>query len=194
MTGPINVTARWCIAPLARIATGVGAATMAVGLVAVGVMVPGCAADPRQGYSTQSTFPEEIRTVSVPIFRNYSTTPGIEAEITEAIIKEIQRSTPMKVVTTEGDSTLMGVITAVEMRRLSVRSGTGLVQELAVQLTVDFDWRDTRRGEMLASRRNFVVSDTFVPAVGVGERIESGQHSAAQRLAKDLVSEMRAAW
>lgn len=163
-------------------------------IVAALMLHAGCASDPRQGYSSKSTFPEDIRTVSVPIFRNYSTTPGIEAEVTEAIIKEIQRSTPMKVVSSGGDSTLTGVITGSELRRLSVRSGTGLVQELAVQITVDFDWRDTRRGEMLVSRRGYTVSDTFVPAVGVGERLESGQHSAAQRLAKDMVSEMRGAW
>lgn len=158
----------------------------------------GCASDPRSGYSTSTTFPEDISTVSVPVFKNTSTTAGIEAGVTEAIIKELQRQSGMRVVSGEGgggaDSRLRGVITQVQLRKLSVRSGTGLVQELAYQITVDFDWKDERTGKVLVSRREFTATDTFVPATGVGERIEVGLNATTQRLARDIVNEMRSAW
>jgi len=92
------------------------------------------------------------------------------------------------------DSDLVGIITSAEMQRLSLDSQTGLAQELAVQITVDFDWRDRRSGKLLSSRRNFTATDTFVPARQTGERLEVGQTSAAQRLAKELVADLRADW
>jgi len=164
-------------------------ACMVAGLVA------GCASDSRQGYAFGTGFPADIKSVSVPIFRNASTTPGIEADVTEAIIKELQRAGGMTITTSQGaDTTLTGVITDVRMKRLSVRSGTGLVQELAYQITVDFDWKDERSGKLLTSRRDFVATDTFVPATGVGERIDTGRLAATGRLARDLVNELRGAW
>lgn len=154
-----------------------------------------CASDSRKGYAFGTGFPADVKSVSVPIFRNASTTPGIEADVTEAIIKELQRAGGMTITAAQGaDTTLTGVITDVRMRRLSVRSGTGLIQELAYQITVDFDWKDERSGKLLTSRRDFVATDTFVPATGVGERIDTGRLAATGRLARDLVNELRGAW
>ena len=131
----------------------------------------------------------------MPIFENATFAVGVERDVTEALIKEIQRSTPMRVTTgSVADSEISGVITAVEMRRLSLERRTGYAQELAYMITVDFEWRDRRTGKVLTSRRNFQAIDTFVPARPTGERIEVGQYAAAQRLARDLVHEMRAAW
>jgi hypothetical protein len=168
------------------------------GMISMLGMCGGCAADPRRGYSLATTFPEDVKTVAVPVFKNQSMSPGIEVELTEAIIKEIQRSTSVKVITpgagTSADATLRGVVTEVNLRRMNVRSGTGLIQELGYQIAVDFDFRDERDGKLLSSRRNFVATDTFIPTTGVGEKIEAGQRGATQRLAKDLVGELRAGW
>ena len=166
------------------VAAGLAAATLA-----------GCSSDPHSGYSFGTGFPEGVKSVTVPIFGNGSTTTGIETEVTEAVIKELQRASGMAVTGAgSADSTLKGTITNVQMKRLSVRSGTGLVQELAYQITVDFEWKDERSGKVLTSRRDFTATDTFVPATGAGERIETGQHAAVARLARDLVSELRAGW
>lgn len=168
--------------------------------ITLGVLIAGictsCATDPKQGYSFSTTFPSNVKTVSVAMFDNYSDTPGVEAMVTEAITKEVQRVTGMRVVSNPAgaDSKLTGVITGVDMRRLSLQRQTGLVQELAVQITVDFDWKDNRSGKVLVSRRGFASADTFVPSRPTSERIETGQAGAAQRLAKDLVGELRGAW
>lgn len=155
----------------------------------------GCSSDPHKGYSFASTYPAGVHTVSIPVFDNYSKTPGIEAMVTEAVIKEVQRSTGLKVVSADtADSRLTGVVTGVDLRRLTLDRTTGYVQELAVTITVDFDWKDNRSGKVIVGRRGFAASDTFVPAKPSGERIETGQAGAAQRLAKDLVHELRGAW
>jgi hypothetical protein len=157
--------------------------------------IGGCAADPRSGYSFESTFPSDVQSVSVDVFDNYSTTPGVETTLTEAIVKEIQRSTRMRVVgEAQADSTLRGVITSVSLRRLSLEPTSGMVQELSVTITVDFDWKDVRSGKALVSRRSFSAVDTFVPARPTGEPLATGVDGATQRLAQDLVSELRSAW
>lgn len=165
-------------------------------MVSAGVMAcAGCASDPTQGYSFRSTYGESIRTVAVPVFENRTYAKGIEVALTEAVIKEIQRSTPWAVVPREqADSVLAGSITDSSLRALSTSRRTGLVQEMAVKLTVDFDWTSSRTGQVLVSRRAFDAVETFVPARGTGERLELGEAAAVQEMARDIVAELRSNW
>jgi hypothetical protein len=185
------------------------AAGLAIGLAA---SVSGCTSNPRDGYAFSSTRVEGVRTVEVPMFRNRTNAPGLEQELTEAVIKEIQASTDMRVVQASGagsaaDSVLTGTITKADLRTLSLRDGTGLVQEVAVQLVVDFSWSRAGWGNgwdtgqqsgldagTIVARKNFAATDTFVPSRPSGERLEVGESAAIQRMAKSIVSEMRSAW
>jgi hypothetical protein len=164
-------------------------------LTGMGLLMAACSSDPTRGYSFASTYPAGVRSVSVPMFANSTIQTGVEAEVTGAVIKELQRSTPLRVTGEDGaDSVLTGVVRDVQMRKLSLESTTGFVQHIAVQITVDFDWTDRRSGKLLASRRGLTGTDTFVPARPTGERLEVGEISAANRLAKDLAGELRASW
>ena len=49
---------------------------------------------------TWLTYDESIRTVAVPVFNNSTFEAGLDAQLTEAIIKEIQRTTKWTVVST----------------------------------------------------------------------------------------------
>ncbi|MCC6677228.1 MAG: hypothetical protein IT436_08790 [Phycisphaerales bacterium] len=164
-------------------------------LCCVAWLLAACASDPAQGYSFKPLHDENIRTVAVPVWDNETFSTGLEVELTEAIIKEIQRTTRWAVVpAAEADSVLSGSITGSELRRFSSDSKTGLVEEMGVELRVDFDWQDNRTGRSLVARRAFSALDTFVPAEGTGERIEKGQHGAVQQLARDIVAELRTTW
>jgi hypothetical protein len=159
------------------------------------MVVSSCASDPTQGYSFSPTYPKSIKTVSIPVFENYTFNPGLENQLTEAVIKEVQRSTGIKVTTAEiADSRLKGVITKVQLRRLNVEHLTGLVQEEAVQITVNFEWKDNHTGKTLVARDGFATSDTFVASRPVNETLEVGQEAAIQRLARDIVAELRSGW
>ncbi len=159
------------------------------------VVLSGCASDPNEGYSFRSTYAEGVKTVAVPIFENPTYSKGAETELADAIIKEIQRTTPWRVVgAAEADTTLSGTITSVELQHLSMGRRTGLVQEMAVQMRVDFDWTDNRTGKPLVRRRGFQTVQTFVPAFGTGERLELGRTAAVQEMARDVVAELRSNW
>lgn len=167
--------------------------------LALALVPAGCASDPTKGYSFSGSFREDVRSVTIPMFANQTAVPGLEQSLTEAIIKQVQAGTPMRVVqaganTLGADSTLSGTITNVEMRTLSTQTGSGLVQELAMQVRIDFAWRDNRTGKVLVSRKDFAAADSFIPSRPTGERIELGQRAVLERLARDVVHEMRATW
>ncbi len=159
------------------------------------VLAPSCASDPTKGYAFSSAHDSAIKTVHVPIFQNNTFYHGLETELTDAIIKQLQSATPWSVSTASAaQTTLTGSITEVTLTPLSTARVSGLVQELAVVLTVEFDFKDNRTGKILVSRRNFTASEPFVPAKGAGERIDAGEHAAVQRLARDIVAALRSNW
>lgn len=174
--------------------SGRSPATLAV-MVLAAASLWACSSDPKQGYSFASTYSQKIRTISVPIFENASYRPGMERELTEAIIKEIQRTTKWTVVAGgSADATLSGTLRSANYDALSTLPQTGQVQEMAVNLRIDFDLTDNRTGKDVVRRRSFQAVDTFVATRSVGERQEIGQHAVVDAMARDLVAELREKW
>lgn len=155
----------------------------------------GCSSTPQDGYSFQSSFTDDVQTVSVPVFENKTLYHGVEFDLTEAIVKEIQRTTPW-VVTSAGSAqtSLRGSVTDAELQTFSRDRDTGLVMEQGYRLTIDFEWVDNRSGEILLQRRGFSATSSFVPAKPSGERIEVAQYGAIDELAGDVVGELRSSW
>lgn len=154
-----------------------------------------CASSPAEGYSFASAHDPSIRTLAVPFFSNDTFHTGVELTLTEDIIKQVQRQTPWRITSAENaDALLTGSITAVNLRALSTRTGTGLVQEMAVEITVDFELLDNRSGKVLTSRKNYAASGSFVPAQPTGERLAVGYAGATQTLARDLVGDLQSDW
>lgn len=154
-----------------------------------------CAADPSRGYSFSSSFDDDVRTVHVEMFDNSTFFHGAEIDLTEAIIKRIQSTTPWVVTSPENaDTILSGAITDATLLMTMRGRRSGLVDEQGYQLTIQFEWRDARTSRVLASRSNFRTTETFVPARAAGEPIEVGRRGAADDLARHIVAEMRSNW
>jgi hypothetical protein len=159
------------------------------------VTVAGCAADPTQGYAFASPFPEGMQTVAVNIFENETFERGVEFELADALVKEIEARTPYKVTSAKrADTILTGRIRNVERDQLSKSRVTGLSEEVTLSVTIDLDWRDRRTGESLLELRSFTANSLFVPSQPTSEPIELAEFGVAQRLARDIVSEMQADW
>ncbi|HYE01612.1 MAG TPA: LPS assembly lipoprotein LptE [Phycisphaerales bacterium] len=174
----------------ARAAWRLGGAAAAVGLV-----LAGCADNPRSGYAFAGAHSDRIDTVRVDIFQNLTFSRGLEIELADAVAKEIRASTPWRVSNTESaTATLSGEIVETRLTSLSSGRESGLVQEQGVTITVDFALADNRTGKVITSRRRFSASDVFIPALGVGERLETGEDAAVQRLARAIVAELRSGW
>lgn len=157
--------------------------------------IGGCASDPRSGYAFASSYRTDIETVAVPIFDNTTFSHGLEVQLTDALVKEIHRSTPYRVVSEQrADTILNGSITVADLQKLRTASDSGLVQELGLELAVTFEWKDARTGQVLVSRRNFRSAESFVPGRGAQERLESAESATIQQIARDMVGELRSAW
>jgi hypothetical protein len=158
-------------------------------------VVGGCAASPESGYALSSTYPSSVATVHVPIFENATYDRNIEFELTDAIVKEIQASTPYRLAgASSADTILLGRISRVERESLSRSRETGLSEEVIVSVTIDFEWRDLRSGKTIVARDAFTGDALFVPSRPSSEPIELGQFAVVQQLARDVVTELRSAW
>ncbi len=152
-------------------------------------MLAGC------GYRTTELFPETYRTVSVPIFENRTFYRGVETDLAEAMVKEIEQRTPYKVVATAAaDTSLTGTIVSVRQQSLSKTASAGFVEEQEVTVIIDFEWKDLRTGEVIVSRKGFENAGRAAAASPVGEPFSVAQHGVVQRLARDVVSTLRGEW
>jgi hypothetical protein len=153
----------------------------------------GCSSDPTTGYSFSSSYDDRVQSVAVQVFQNETFHPGLESDLTTAIIRRVQRDTPWDVTSSGSAQTaLTGTIRDVQIRRLTQDTGGGITQQAAVRLTVDFTWRSNVTGRELARRTNLVVVESFLPAAG--EPLDVGLSSATDEMAGAILEAMRSVW
>ncbi len=178
------------------------------------------------GYTTQPPFDPDIRTVYIPVFKNtaFLTSPnrGIEVDLTEAIVREINgRRTPMRVVSdcSKADTELVGTIISLNKNVLN-RDRQNFARELEFVITAEIAWRDLRTGRSLTGGSppppppvpfdpnlptapppppSPVAATVRVVGVGrflpeLGESNASGQQMAVQNLARNIVNMMEKPW
>lgn len=147
------------------------------------------------GYEHKSLYSRQSATICVPIFENRTFYRGLEFDVTEALIKEIELKTPYKV-TGAGDADTIVYGTIIEARqRVLSRTATGdLPQDLEWQVTVDFEWKSLDTGQTLRQRKGLAVVGRYIPTRPVSQTLDLAQHQLAQRLADTLVSVMMEDW
>jgi hypothetical protein len=149
--------------------------------------------EPVGGYQWHSLYPEDVKTIAVPIFTNKSFRRDEEFELTKALVSEIEAKTQYKVVAREkADTILEGEITSIDVRRVSDNAQTAVPQENLYVVIVDFTWKDQRTGRIRVSRQNFEQDTTFYPTLGEGEFV--GRQQAAEKLASGIVEQLQADW
>lgn len=171
-------------------------AIVVVLIAATAALLPSaCASNPRDGFAAASPFPEKYKTIALPIFRNRSYQRNFEFDLAEALQKEIEVSTPYRVVSeASADTALRGTITAVDLVPLSKDPSTGLVGEMMVRVRVDFEWVDLRSGQRIVGREGLESSALFVPSYPAREPLELGRFAAVEGLARELVGALQSNW
>lgn len=147
------------------------------------------------GYTQQELFNTEYQTVAVPIFQNKTFYRGVELELTEALIKEIELRTPYKVTATNTAQTILeGQIVAISQSPLSSTQEGGMVQETELQLVVSYLWKQQADGKTLVRRDGMITSGRYVAATPISEPFATGQQTATQEMAKHIVDTLRKDW
>jgi hypothetical protein len=106
------------------------------------------------GYSTQPNYDLRYHTVRVPIFKNrtywtVTPVPGMEMDLTRAVVREIEARTPYKVVQCDADTELVGTIINFTKGILNVLQ-FNYPREVETTMTVELFWRDLRTGEAIS--------------------------------------------
>ena len=113
-------------------------------------------------YTTRPNYESSIRTVRIPVFINktqvFQGNSGIENELTQAVIREVESKTPFKVLpaNAEADTELTGVITSFTKGIIN-RNQLNEVREAETYLTVEVVWKDLRTGEILSQPHRKVL-------------------------------------
>ncbi len=156
-------------------------------VLAVLTSVMGC------GYSVRPPFNENVRTVYVPVFRSVSFRRDVNFQLTEEIIKQIERRTPFKVVgKPEGaDTTLEGVINFAD-KNLIIENPFNLPRQLTATLTAKVTWTDNRTTKIVGEPMTVSTTVNFFPEVG--ETSEAAFLKAVQKIATEIVNAMESKW
>ena len=153
-------------------------------LLAVSAAVCGCSSS----YSWRSSVPEEVRTVSVPTFRNESNVSEFGAVATRQLLREFQREGTFRIRTT-GDSAIeiQGVIKSVSpaIAAYDRRSG-GRIAGYDVSATAEISVIDKRSRKVLVDNRRYVARATFT----AGQDKTTAVRDASGRLADDLAQQV----
>jgi hypothetical protein len=129
----------------------------ALALAGLALLLPSCEPGGHftvLGYSTRPNYDTRFHTIRVPVFRNrtfwtVTPVPGMEMDLTRAVVREIELRTPYKVVEHNADTELLGTITQFTKAPLSY-SQFNYPREVETTLVVELIWRDLRTGEVLS--------------------------------------------
>jgi outer membrane lipopolysaccharide assembly protein LptE/RlpB len=157
----------------------------AAAVLALAVTLAGC------GYSLRGTLPDDIRTVGVPIFKNRTPQPAIEAIVTRAILDAFASQGRLRVARPEvADAVLEGEIVAYDIASIAFDSRAN-VQQYRLVLTLNLRMLDRRRDTVLFQRTGLREQADFRVFGAVAETIareETAVQEAAREIARSVVS------
>ena len=152
-------------------------------------IAPGCA-----GYRIghHSLFRPDIHTVHVPIFKSESLRRNIGERMTEAVVKELEKRSPYKVVSSpDADSTLQGRILRVRKKVIAENSNDD-ARAVSVEYLVQVQWNH-RNGDALMDQ-TFTVPYNVAHATTLvaegGQSMATTELRIAQYIAQQIVSQM----
>jgi hypothetical protein len=131
-------------------------------LVILCLLLPGCEWDGNftlLGYTTRPNYDTKYKTVKVNIFKDPTffailPVPGLEMQLTQAIVREIEAKTPYKVVQQNADTELSGTIMSFTQGILNYNQ-VYEKREVETTMLARVLWRDLHTGQILTlpSRR-----------------------------------------
>lgn len=145
------------------------------------------------GYSTESLHRSTVRTVYVEMFQSKEFRRGIEFQLTEAIRKELDRSTPYRnEARAKADTIIEGEI--LEWRESTLGSDpiTDRPRQTAASLAIRFRWQDQRTGKLLVDQPRLVTTVDY--ARPTGENVYDARENAVNQLARKIVQAMESPW
>jgi hypothetical protein len=150
--------------------------------------------------ASSSLYPPDIQTVYVPVFESDSFRRNYGELVTEAVVKEIERITPYKVVgTPDADSVLTAKITS-DTKRVLIEDAFDQPRETEINLAIEVRWVN-RRGDLIDQATTVpspqdaaLLTSPGTLVAEFGQSVSTAQLQAIQRVATKVVSMMEMPW
>jgi hypothetical protein len=163
-------------------------------MVLFAMTITGC------GYTVNSDFRQDIKTVAVPIFENDTNRRGIEWQLTEMVQKEITKRAQYRLAKRhDADTLLTGKI--IDFRKdVLGEDAQDDPRELQVSLIVKVRWEDLRTGTLLAEQEmplspdqiSMTAQAEFAPELG--QSLATAMDDSLHSLARKIVNLMETPW
>jgi outer membrane lipopolysaccharide assembly protein LptE/RlpB len=154
-------------------------------LAAVVIALAGC------GYTVGGTLPRHIQTVGVPVFRNRTAEPAVEALITRAIVEAFSTNGRLRVVSPDAaDAVLDGEVTEYQLVSIAFDPRAN-VREYRLVVTLNVRFRDVRENRILFEQAALQERADFRVVSAVSETIsleEGAVRAAAVDIARTVVN------
>ncbi|MFA6186678.1 MAG: LPS assembly lipoprotein LptE [Phycisphaerae bacterium] len=158
--------------------------------VCAAVLLTGCIG----GYSSQSIYPRDVKSVYVEMFDNMTFRRDLEYDLTDAIAKRIETDTPYKIISdrSKADTVLSGKITSLYNSALTIERNVGRPLEEQAEVTAIFSWKDLRTGQYIVSDKSITATASYSEFQQQG--FKYGSKVAANKLAERIVEGMQTDW
>ena len=163
---------------------------ISLALLGVAISLGGCRAY-RMGAPTMHRL--EIRTIHIPVFESNSFRRFLGQQLTEAVVKQVQRDTPFVITGADrADSVLTGRIVRDSKRVLS-ESTNDDPRALQTEFQLEVQWTN-RDGAPLMERQTLRLTRDvdFIPEGG--QSLTTAQQELINRLAAQIVNNMEMTW
>jgi hypothetical protein len=147
------------------------------------VLAAGCA-----GYHVGPVLHADYKSVAVPMFKNKSLHPQLEAQITNAIIKRLQADGTLRVESQDdADVVVSGTVVGYDRRFLrSSRDNTNVAREYRIIITAEIEARNRRTGQVVVKLTTIKgAADTFI-----GSDLQSAEFQVLPLVADDLARQV----
>ena len=153
-----------------------------------------CGCDGIAGYSNESLFPEDIRSVCLEMFDNQTFRRGVEYELSDALAKRIEVDTPYKIVSDSdrADTVMSGQIVSIGEMALSIDRDVGTVLEKEVKLQAVVNWKNLKTGQLMMDQLKVSASASY--STYQQQDFKYASSLAANNLARKIVELMERKW
>jgi outer membrane lipopolysaccharide assembly protein LptE/RlpB len=146
------------------------------------------------GYHTlgsASHLPPDVRTLSVPVFSTRTETYGVEAALTDAVIREFEarskfRATPSS--SADADAVLHGIIVKEIVSPLTYNSATQQSSSFLITLIVSVKLT-ARDGRVLYDNKNYTFRQQYQSTTDLPTFIQEDP-AAVQRIAREFARQL----
>ena len=158
-------------------------------LLAIIMLIAGCT-----GYSNQSLYSQDIKSVYVEMFDNTTFRRDLEYDLTDAIAKRIEAETPYKIISnrSRADTIISGKITGIGASTVTMEPEAGRPIENQADVTAVFSWKNLQTGEFIVENTEVSATASYVEFQQQG--FGNAAKVAVSRLAERIVELMQTEW